>query len=404
LTILKKILNKFIIKQDLSNYYNIIYGKVIYQGVVVAPIYKAKLDISTYKVDIEFKEVIDICINELDVLYKDSKYKFYLTQKELLDKDNIKSLTNLDEFNRYIKEHIQSLTSNIFNSSRCDYLDIQKRVFFHLGQKSSIIFPNEPSILVSDDILPSDILLFKDNNIVGVVLKKASKNANSSKLLNKMKIPTMLIRDNINNVNMALLDASLDGGLIENPLDRDIQFAKSKNILSLSNIDNKFINSNKILKSKKLSIDEETKIYKNLFRTSNSLYIQTLDIRLFDNDTEKFEQNIKAILRASRGLEINIAFSMVSTPNEFKDMKNILLNIGKKYKLDTQNIKLGIIIEVPSVIFFIEKFNTLVDFYHIDREILSQNLFLTKEEVNISSVEVSYIINLIEEKIKVRLI
>ena len=84
---------------------------------------------------------------------------------------------------------------------------------------------------------------------------------------------------------------------------------------------------------------------------------------------------------------------MVSTPNEFKDIKSVILNIQKKYKLEDSDIKYGLNIEVPSTIFFIKEFNKVVDFYHIDRESLYKNLFATTEDVNPSSVELSYIID-----------
>jgi len=305
---------------------------------------------------------------------------------------NIKLLDNLDDFNIYIKNNIQPLTTPIFNKNRCDYLDIQKRVFSHIGQNSSIIFPKKPSILIADDVLPSDILLFKDNNIIGVILKKASKNSNSSKLLRELNIPTMLIRENIKDTPKALLDASLTGGLIENPTDEEIIYAKNKN---LNNIELKdtFIDCSSLLKSDNLSIDEEVKIYKNVFKQSNTINIKSLNIQIFDKDTKRFEQHIKAVLRSSRGLNINLALSMVSTPNEFKDIKNVILNIQKKYKLEDSNIKYGLNIEVPSTIFFIKEFNKVVDFYHIDRESLYKNLFATTEDVNPSSVELSYIID-----------
>lgn len=387
---LKKLFDKKIEKDSL--YDKIILGKIISYGIAIAPIYKAKIDIFSYKSKIEFKNAIDITINELELLYKNSNYNFYLTQSILLRDRDIKLLDNLDDFNIYIKNNIQPLTTPIFNKNRCDYLDIQKRVFSHIGQNSSIIFPKKPSILIADDVLPSDILLFKDNNIIGVILKKASKNSNSSKLLRELNIPTMLIRENIKDTPKALLDASLTGGLIENPTDEEIIYAKNKN---LNNIELKdtFIDCSSLLKSDNLSIDEEVKIYKNVFKQSNTINIKSLNIQIFDKDTKRFEQHIKAVLRSSRGLNINLALSMVSTPNEFKDIKNVILNIQKKYNLEDSNIKYGLNIEVPSTIFFIKGFNKVVDFYHIDRESLYKNLFATTEDVNPSSVELSYIID-----------
>ncbi len=50
-------------------------------------------------------------------------------------------------------------------------------------------------------------------------------------------------------------------------------------------------------------------------------------------------------------------------------------SVAKKHQLDISNIRFGIMIEVPSVLFLLESFNDVVDFYSIGTNDLTQYLF-----------------------------
>jgi len=381
LNIFKKLFSSKIVTKDYIG--DILTGEVISQGVVVAPLYKAKVEISVDESSMSFRDALNNSINEIDLL--DSR--LFQRQRDILKDIDIKNIDNIEDFNRYIKESIQPLTATIFNSSRCDYLDIQRRLFTYIGQSSLIIFPQKPSILYADDLLPSDILLFKDNNIIGVVLKKASKYSNSSKLLQELNIPTILIREMIDESDLSILDTSSSKGLfIERASTEDIKFSKTREIKRLKINREEYFDSRDIFELKDKTSEQKIKKYRAVFKKSDNIIVKTADIRLFYRDTIKFEEHIKSILKASKGLNINLALSMVSTPNEFKDIKNIINHIAKKYKLESSHIEYGLVIEVPISLFNIEEFNTLVKFYIIDRESLSKHLFATSIET-ISIIE-----------------
>jgi len=66
---------------------------------------------------------------------------------------------------------------------------------------------------------------------------------------------------------------------------------------------------------------------------------------------------------------------MVSEPDEFKRAKQIALNLAKEHKLNIDTIQFGIMLEVPSVIFALQEFDKLIDFYSIGTNDLTQYLF-----------------------------
>ena len=66
---------------------------------------------------------------------------------------------------------------------------------------------------------------------------------------------------------------------------------------------------------------------------------------------------------------------MVSSVEEFNHAKTFAVDIAKKHQLDIDNIAFGIMIEVPSVLFLLEEFNKVVDFYSIGTNDLTQYLF-----------------------------
>ena len=66
---------------------------------------------------------------------------------------------------------------------------------------------------------------------------------------------------------------------------------------------------------------------------------------------------------------------MVAQVEEFIEAKAFAYRIAQKHELDISSIQFGIMIEVPSVLFLLQRFNSVVDFYSIGTNDLSQYLF-----------------------------
>lgn len=154
----------------------------------------------------------------------------------------------------------------------------------------------------------------------------------------------------------------------------------------------------------KPTVEEQTQAYGEIFSCFKEVTVRTLDIggdkSLPYVDIEKeenpflgirgirfslqeqtlFKEQLLAIFKAvasisSNTKSIKIMFPMVSDPDEFKRAKSIALNLAKEHKLNIDTIQFGIMLEVPSVIFALQAFDKLVDFYSIGTNDLTQYLF-----------------------------
>ena len=159
-----------------------------------------------------------------------------------------------------------------------------------------------------------------------------------------------------------------------------------------------------LFKEERPSLEEQINAYKKIFDLFNVLTVRTLDIggdkslpyihipkennpflgirgiRFSLQEQILFQEQILAIYRAFELLmpspkNIKIMFPMISTVQEFNEAKEIALKIAKANNTNLSNIEFGIMIEVPSVIFALEEFNKVVDFYSVGTNDLTQYLF-----------------------------
>ena len=150
-------------------------------------------------------------------------------------------------------------------------------------------------------------------------------------------------------------------------------------------------------------LEEQIQAYKEIFELFDDITVRTLDIggdkslpyiniskesnpflgvrgiRFSLQEQTLFKEQLLAIFKAvgliSSNKTIKIMFPMVSTTQEFIDAKNLAQTVAKENNLDISNLQFGIMLEVPSVIFALNQFDTLVDFYSIGSNDLTQYLF-----------------------------
>jgi len=415
-------------------------GVSICGGVCVANIHFMNSELCGNE-KMEFSNALLKSLDELEILSNDNENRekdIFLAQKAMLD--NLPN-SSYEIFNKAIIDSIKMLENTANQSKIADYKDIEKRVS---DKMNGILIKDLPSydfILISNELLPSEIKNISTSGIKGVIVQNISPRSHIALLLRSYNIPSITVDDIsklINIDNEIILDAS--SGLVAiNPSRNDIDIANSRisnaNMKSKSDASDRFetatTKSGKIIKilanitdydsaveakesgcegigllrteflfqTTKPTLDKQLYEYSRIFELFDEVTVRTLDvggdkklpyliipdeenpflgvrgIRLFETHLDLMKEQLLAILLAKRSCDIKIMFPMVATVDEFVNAKNIAVDIATKNDISLDGISFGIMIEVPSVLFLIEEFDKVVDFYSIGTNDLSQYLF-----------------------------
>jgi len=421
---------------------SIIEGEIISGGIAIAPTYSYHATEIQHESKIGFETALSKSIEELETLYhskkEDENAAIYLAQKELLASLGTACHT-LAELEEKVEEESEKLAGTKLDAKKSDYQDILQRVKRHLGLEMKVTFPDSSFILLSKDLLPSEIDHLQQTKVAGVVLKETSVNSHTAILLRAAGIPSLIADTQTLAENEKIILDAHAGVIVQAPSDDDLQKArkrsyedeaqkelsstrrfepaitqKGRQIKVFANVTDiktaktakeegaegiGLLRSEFLFKDVKPSLEKQYKAYKEIFELFDDITVRTLDVggdkalpyiqiaaeenpflgirgvRLFQTHPELLEEQFHAIFLAAENRPIKIMFPMVSSVEEFNQAKSFAQGVAQKHQLDISNILFGIMIEVPSVLFLLESFNDVVDFYSIGTNDLTQYLF-----------------------------
>jgi phosphocarrier protein FPr len=413
----------------------------ISRGIAIAPLHKFTQTQTYTHSGISFQKASMLATKELNTLCTTTSgdnAEIALAQKELLS-SLVGQFDTFEIFEKRIHTENEALKGGKMEAKRTDYLDILQRVKKHLGYKYEMGVPKSAFILLSNDLLPSDIHALENSAVKGVILKKTSVTSHTAILLRASGIPSLILDETLElGDSSVILDADASV-LITAPTPEDLEKANTfllnnedknlkahekrfqsaqtkagKTIQVFANISD--VASAKIAKEEgaegigllrteflfdtiKPTVEEQTKAYKNIFSLFSNITVRTLDIggdkslpyvklpqeknpflgirgvRLFKTHPKLLEEQLLAIFLASKDYAIKIMFPMIATVDEFIEAKKFAQNIATKHELTISHLQFGIMIEVPSVLFALKTFNKVVDFYSVGTNDLTQYLF-----------------------------
>ena len=417
-------------------------GDSIYQGIAIAALYHFRREESYTDNDATFKGSIVHAVFILTKLSEETTQSdianIYLAQKELLLQLS-EEAQDIETFSALIEKEINALKGTKLESKAVDYQDLLRLVKSNLGYSYHTKFPTEPFILISDDLLPSEITQLETSSVQGVILTQSSLTSHTAILLRTAGIPSLILPHEIDGSSDEVILDTYAGVLIHTPTQQDLENAtkiqdnhkmqeklsqkkrfepaitkNKKSIQIYANITD--VNSATIAKeagaegigllrteflfgAQQPSLETQKKAYQDIFALFDDITVRTLDVggdkalpyislpkednpflgvrgvRLFQSHPKILEEQLHAIFLAAKDKAIKVMFPMVSSVEEFTHAKAFALHVADKYQLNANTILFGMMIEVPSVLFDLQAFDKVVDFYSIGTNDLTQYLF-----------------------------
>jgi len=303
---------------------NEIKGKSISKGIAISPLtlYETRKISKIKETNLSIKDAIRRTKEELYDLYQANKTKheaqIFLAQKELISADVFRyECSTVRKFLEIIKEEVNRLENTKFASRIPDYRDVEQRVLKHLGLSSIIEVPSRPYILLTDDLLPSEVIKLQNTLLEGVVLQKGTPTSHASILLRSFGIPSIIVTEPLKTSPRVILDAN-SGNLILQPTTNDFKKAlekqklfkmyqeesykkrfestktkDGKRIKVLANISDYksaieakdqgadgvgLLRTEFLFRKERPSLEEQIISYKNIFKLFNVVTVRTLDI------------------------------------------------------------------------------------------------------------------------------
>jgi len=407
-------------------------GECIRQGIAVGVPYAidAPSDARAYD-DRTFTQSLQHVLTDL----RQSDHPIFQAQAALLE--SLMPCDDWDAFHDAVRTRINELQGTAMEAKIDDYRDLIARLQAAMSD-TSVAFPAEPFILFAERPLPSLIATLPPHT-QGVVLAGTSPASHTALLLRGGTVPAIVLDVLPRPIPTypVILDAAASTVVLE-PSPNDIATANSAleankkerqkayakrfepvlyrneqvrilaNVGSLEEADSAQAQGAEgigLLRTEFLftetlpDVTEQTAIYRAFAERFEDITVRLLDIggdkpaayltipqehnpflgergiRLLARFPELFAGQLEALYCAFEGKDLKIMFPMIATPQEFREAKRFALEVADKGGFRTDRIAFGMMVEVPSVLFDIKRFNASVDFYSIGTNDLTQYLY-----------------------------